>query len=51
LNLDPTNKATRAKIGSLLKSWIANGMFVVVEGVDAKRERRSFIEVGELASD
>ena len=51
LNLDPTNKAHRAKIGSLLKTWIANGMFVVVEGVDAKREKRLFIEVGVRAND
>jgi AAA domain len=51
LNLDPTSKAHRAKISSLLKTWIANGMLLVVEGVDAKREKRSFIEVGELAND
>ena len=51
LNLDPTNKAHRAKIASLLKTWIENGMFVVVEGMDAKREKRNFIEVGEPAND
>ena len=51
LNLDPTIKAHRAKIAALLKTWIVNGMFVVVEGVDAKREKRSFIEVGKPAND
>jgi hypothetical protein len=51
LNLDPTNKAHKAKVASLLKVWIANGMFVTVEGLDAKREKRSFIEVGEAAND
>ena len=47
----PTNKAHRAKIVGLLKTWIANGMFVVVEGVDDKRKKRSFIEVGKPAND
>ena len=31
--------------------WIENGMFVVVECLDAKREKRSFIEVGMPAND
>jgi hypothetical protein len=35
----------------LLKRWIANGMLVVVEGEDNHRERRSFVEVGEAATD
>jgi hypothetical protein len=51
LKLDPASKAHRAKIAGLLKTWIATGMLVVVEGIDAKREKRSFIEVGELAND
>ena len=46
LKLDVTNKAHKAKIAALLKTWIANRMFVVIEGPDAKREKRSFIEVG-----
>jgi hypothetical protein len=45
LKLDPTNKAHKARIAALLKTWIANGMLVVTEGIDAKREKRSFIEV------
>jgi hypothetical protein len=34
-----------------LKIWSANGMFVVVEGEDVQRKKRSFIEVGEPAND
>jgi hypothetical protein len=41
----------RAKIAGLLKTWIATGMLVVVEGEDAKRMKRSFIEVGTPADD
>jgi hypothetical protein len=51
LKLDPTNRAHRAKIGSLLKTWIGTGALVVVEGVDSRRERRSFIEVGTPVDD
>jgi hypothetical protein len=51
LNLDPTNNAHRAKIASLLKTWIANSMLVVVNGEDDKRMKRKFIEVGEAATD
>jgi hypothetical protein len=51
LNLDATNKAARAKIAGLLKTWIANGMFVVVDGLDSSRRTRSFIEVGTPADD
>jgi hypothetical protein len=51
LELDADNKADRAKISGMLKKWIKNGMFVVVEGLDDKSEKRSFIEVGEPAND
>jgi AAA domain len=51
LKLDPNNKSHRAKISALLKKWIANGMFVVVERLDDKREKRSFVEVGKPAND
>jgi hypothetical protein len=51
LNLDPTNKSHRAKIAALLKTWIAHGMLVVVDGEDASRIRRKFIEVGTTAND
>lgn len=46
LHLDVTNKAHRAKITALLKTWIANGMFAAVEGLDAKREKRSSLRSG-----
>jgi hypothetical protein len=51
MGLDPTNKADRAKVAALLKTWIAKGMFLVVEGLDEQRRPRSFIEVGEPADD
>jgi hypothetical protein len=51
MGLDPDNKADRAKVATLLKVWIKNGMFIVVEGEDAKRMKRNFIQVGEPATD
>jgi hypothetical protein len=51
LGLDATNKAHKAKITAMLKMWIANGMFVVVEGLDDQRRPRAFIEVGDAAND
>lgn len=41
--------AGKNRVKSMLKTWIASGMFVVVEGTDEKRNKRSFIEVGEAA--
>ena len=46
LGLEAGRKADRAKIAALLKTWIANGVLVVVEGFDEKRNSRLFIEVG-----
>jgi hypothetical protein len=51
MGLDATTRAHRAKISAMLKMWTANGMFVAVEGLDDQRRKRSFIEVGEPASD
>ena len=51
LKLDTSNKAHRTKIAGLLKTWIKNGMLVVVEGEDASRRKRSFVEVGAPADD
>jgi hypothetical protein len=51
LGLDATNKAHKAKVSAMLKTWITNGMFVVVEGLDAERKKRNFIEVGMPAND
>ena len=44
-------KAHRTRISAMLKILTANGMFVVVDGLDAKREKRNFVEVGEPAND
>jgi hypothetical protein len=51
MGLDAMTKAHRTKISAMLKIWTANGMFVVVDGLDAKREKRNFVEVGERAND
>jgi hypothetical protein len=51
LKLDATSKAHKAKIVGLLKTWISTGMLRVVDGEDAKRMKRSFIEVGTPAND
>lgn len=51
LKLDPSNKVHREKVRRLLKIWIDNRMFVVVVGEDAYRKPKSFVEVGEPASD
>ncbi len=48
IELDVVGK-TRVK--AMLRTWIGTGMFVVVDGLDEKRNKRSFIEVGEAASD
>jgi hypothetical protein len=51
LKLDPANKAHRTKIKGVLKIWMETGMFVCVSGLDAKRMEKTFVEVGEWASD
>ena len=43
--------AGKARVKAMLKTWIGTGMFVVVEGADEKRNKRSFIEIGETARD
>jgi hypothetical protein len=51
LDLDVSNKAHKVKIKAMLKQWIANDALVIVEGEDARSNKRSFIEVGEPAND
>ena len=51
LGLDINIKSHKKRISQLLKIWIQNGMFVVVNGFDSKRNRRPFIEVGIWATD
>jgi AAA domain len=50
LHLDLSNKAHKAKVAGLLKAWIANEMFRVVEANDEQRRPRKFIEVGARAN-
>jgi hypothetical protein len=49
LGLDASRKADKARIAAMLKTWIKNGALVIVEGLDAKRMPRSYIEVGTIA--
>ncbi|MDQ2765091.1 MAG: helicase RepA family protein [Pseudomonadota bacterium] len=42
-------KVDRAKINGLLRSWVANGALVKVEGKDGKSMPRTYVEVGEWA--
>ena len=51
LKLDLSKKPDRSKVIRLLKIWTDNKMFVVTKGLDEHRKPRSFVEVGELASD
>ncbi|SDR52656.1 plasmid and phage replicative helicase [Rhizobiales bacterium GAS113] len=51
LSLDVANKAARAKISGLIKTWIDSGMLVKVRRKDENRVERTFVEVGELATD
>jgi hypothetical protein len=50
LSPDKDVKADRARINSILRTWIANGALVVVEKrCPKKREDKKFVEVGEWA--
>jgi hypothetical protein len=49
LSDDAQDKADRAKINALLRTWLSTGALVKVEGKDAKSMPRTFIEVGEWA--
>ncbi|MCH4151440.1 MAG: AAA family ATPase [Sphingobium sp.] len=46
LGVDTSEKGGRAKVLSLLKTWIASGVLVVVERPDQNRKMRKFVEVG-----
>lgn len=42
-------KAAKAKIKPLIRVWLGSGALVLVEGLDAKRMPKRFVEVGEWA--
>ena len=50
LRLDLNSRAHQAKVKSLLKTWMGSGALVTVEGTDEKREKRTFVEVGQWAT-
>ena len=51
LGLSVKNKGDRRRITALIQKWVENGALVVVEGEDGKRMKRTYIEVGEWATD
>lgn len=51
MKLDHEDKAARTKISGMLKVWFKTGMLKRVERPDARREIRTFVEVGTWATD
>lgn len=47
LDVDLDTKAGKTKIVRLVKIWLASAVLVAVEGEDAKRNKRTFVEVGD----
>lgn len=51
ISAETKDKADRARINAMLRTWIANGALVVVEQRDGdRRENKRFVEVGTWAS-
>jgi hypothetical protein len=46
LGLDDGDKAVRARVKMMLKTWIAEGVLKVVEKQDKNRQWKNFVEVG-----
>lgn len=51
LSLDIDDKADRARILKLIKTWLREGALVVVDGTDTRRKPCKFIEVGRWQND
>ncbi len=51
MGLDVSDRAAKAKISGLIKTWIGTGMLKVVDGKDEKFRPRPMVEVGQWASD
>jgi hypothetical protein len=47
IGLNLSKKLDKARVKSLIKIWLASGALMVVEGEDAKRNKRKFIEVSD----
>jgi hypothetical protein len=45
---DPKDKA---RVSAMISKWIANSVFVVVDGLDEKSNEREFVEIGSPAAD
>ena len=51
LGLDVSDKRDKAKMAGLIRIWLKSGALVTVEGEDEKRNKRTFVEKGDAASD
>jgi hypothetical protein len=50
LKLDPAKREHKARIKTMIAKWIETGMLAIVEGSDANRHKRTYVEVGNWAS-
>lgn len=50
LGLDPSDKAVRASVRRMIKTWVSTGALRVVERQDKERHKRPYIEVGQWAT-
>ena len=50
LGLDLEEPAVRAKVKSLVRSWLHDGVLKLAKGQDEKRVSRTFVEVGKRAA-
>ncbi|MEG8222442.1 hypothetical protein OSJ57_17705, partial [Sphingomonas sp. HH69] len=46
LGMDPTEDGSRKRATKMIREWMKTGTLIEVEGMDAKRNPRRFVEVG-----
>jgi phage/plasmid primase-like uncharacterized protein len=51
LDLDPSDKRDRKRLGTILKKWLSEGILAIVIDEDEKRMEREFIAVGRWVSE
>ena len=50
LGMDPTEDGSRKRATKMIREWMKTGALIEVDGVDAKRNPRRFVEVGKWLS-
>lgn len=50
LGMDPTEDGSRKRATKMIREWMKTGTLIEVEGIDAKRNPRRFVEVGKWLS-